>query len=84
VATGTGVQVFHFNGASPITPFTGIIGTSGYIDHLGWDVWNHLYALNVSNKLHIYAVTSSGVKEVSGSPYLIPVAVNQPIVVVSH
>jgi hypothetical protein len=84
VATGTGVQVFHFNGASPITPFTGIIGTSGYIDHLGWDVWNHLYALNVSNKLHIYAVTSSGVKEVSGSPYLIPVAVNQPIVVVSQ
>jgi hypothetical protein len=84
VATGTGVQVFHFNGASPITPFTGIIGTSGYIIHLGWDVWNHLYAWNVSNKLHIYAVTSSGVKEVSGSPNVIPVVVNQSIAVVSH
>ena len=84
VATGPGVQVFHFNGASPITPFSGMVGTSGSIVHLGWDVWNHLYAWNVSNKLHVYAVTSSGVKEVSGSPYVIPVAVNESIVVVSH
>ena len=84
VATGPGVQVFHFNGASPITPLSGMVGTSGSIIHLGWDLWNHLYAWNVSNKLHIYAVTSSGVKEVSGSPYVIPVAVNESIVVVSH
>ena len=84
VATGPGVQVFHFNGASPITPLSGIVGTSGSIVHLGWDVSNHLYAWNVSNKLHVYAVTSSSVKEVSGSPYVIPVAVNQSIVVVSH
>jgi hypothetical protein len=84
VATQTGVQVFHLNGASPITPFTGVIGTSGYIDNLGWDVLNHVYALNVSNKLHVYTVTSSSVKEASGSPYLIPVSVNQPILVISH
>jgi hypothetical protein len=84
VATGPGVQVFHFNGASPITPFSGMVGTSGSIVHLGWDVWSHLYAWNVSNKLHVYDVTSSGVKEASGSPYVIPVAVNESIVVVSH
>lgn len=84
VATGPGVQVFHFNGASPITPLSGMVGTSGSIIHLGWDVANHLYAWNVSNKLHVYAVTSSGVKEVSGSPYVIPVTVNESIVVVSH
>lgn len=84
VATQTGVQLFHFNGANPITPFTGVIGTSGYIVNLGWDVLNHLYALNVSNKLHVYTVTSSSVQEASGSPYLIPVQVNQPVLVISH
>ncbi len=72
VATGTGVQIFHFNGAAPITKFTGVIGTSGYVNELQWDKSNHLYAVNAaSGKLHVYTVTTSSVVEAAGSPYSI-------------
>jgi hypothetical protein len=70
VATSTGVQFFHFNGAKPITEFTGIIGTSGFIAAMAWDNSNHLYAINgASGNLHVYDATTTSVKEVSGSPY---------------
>ncbi|HTW60694.1 MAG TPA: hypothetical protein VMD55_02735 [Terracidiphilus sp.] len=73
VSTGTGIQFFHFNGASPITPFTGIIGTSGYISTMSWDKDNHLYALNaLSGRLHVYTASSTGVVEAPGSPYNLP------------
>ncbi len=72
VATGTGVQIFHFNGSSPITKFTGIIGTSGYVSDLQWDKSNHLYAINgATGNLHVYTVTTSSAVEASGSPYAI-------------
>jgi hypothetical protein len=72
VATGTGVQIFHFNGASPITKFTGVIGTSGYVSDIQWDKNNHLYAINgATGKLHVYTVTTSSAVEASGSPYSI-------------
>jgi hypothetical protein len=70
VATGTGVQIFHFNGSKPITKFTGVIGTSGYISDLQWDKSNHLYAINgASGNLHVYTVTKTTAVEASGSPY---------------
>lgn len=73
ITTATGVQFFHFNGASPITEFTGIIGTSGYITAIAWDNSNHLYALNGANgMLYVYLATTTSVKEVAGSPYVIP------------
>ena len=73
VTAGTGIQFFHFNGAGPITPFTGIIGSSGYISMMSWDKANHLYALNArSGRLHVYTATSTGVVEAAGSPYLPP------------
>jgi hypothetical protein len=73
VPVETGIQFFHFNGAAPITTFTGVIGTSGYITAMAWDSSNHLYALNgQSGKLHVYTVTSTGVVEAPGSPYLPP------------
>jgi hypothetical protein len=69
VATGTGVQFFHFNGAAPITPFTGIIGDSGYVFWTAWDNSGHLYAVNAaSGRLHVYTVTSKGVTESKDSP----------------
>jgi len=74
VATGTGVQFFHFNGASPITTFTGVIGVSGYITHMSWDSDGHLYAQNgASGKMHVYEVSTKSAKELSGSPTLIPI-----------
>ena len=73
IGNGTGIQFFHFNGANPITPFTGIIGTSGYISVMSWDKANHLYALNAkSGKLHVYTATATGVVEAPGSPYTPP------------
>jgi small-conductance mechanosensitive channel len=72
IATGPGVQLYHFNGAKPITSFTGVIGTSGSISQIAWDTSGHLYALNTSGKVHVYTVTSTSVKEVAGSPYVIP------------
>ena len=77
VAVGTGVQFFHFNGANPITTFTGVIGTStssgDSISTMSWDSSNHLYAIdNKSGELHVFTVTSSGVVEAPGSPYTPP------------
>ena len=69
VATGTGVQLFHFNGANPITPFTNIIGVSGFVAWIAWDNSNHLYAVNgASGQLHVYTVTSKGITESKDSP----------------
>lgn len=73
VATGTGVAFYRFNGANPMTPITGIIGVSGQITLMNWDSDGHLYAQNEeSGKLHVYEVTTSSAKELSGSPTVIP------------
>ena len=69
LAIGTGTQFFHFNGAKPITEFTGIVGTSGYIVSYAWN-GDTLYAVNgASGKLHVYDVSTSKVVEAKGSPY---------------
>lgn len=44
VAGTTGLQVFHFNGANPITPYTGLLTTSE-VGAIQWDNNNHLYAV---------------------------------------
>ncbi len=72
VAIGTGVQFFHFNGGSPITKFSSVIGATGYINFMQSDNSNHLYAINgASGKLHVYTVTRTSVVEAAGSPYAI-------------
>jgi len=82
-AVGTGVKFYHFNGADPITEYTGIIGSSGYISNMQWDKASHLYAVNgASGRLHIYEVTPTIEKEVVGSPYTIP-GIAQNVFVVS-
>jgi hypothetical protein len=68
-----GFQVFHFNGSSPITHYTGVLHSSEKFVQFAWDSENHLYALSSTN-LHVYAATSTSIKEVSGSPYSIPEA----------
>ena len=74
-----GFQVFHFNGGSPVTKYTGLQHESEQFVQFGWDSDNHLYALSSTN-LHVYNATSSSVKEVSGSPYSIPEAVSVIVV----
>jgi hypothetical protein len=66
-----GLQVFHFNGAYPITHYTATL-TKTPINSVHWDNANHLYALSYSTgKLYVYTITPSTVTQVPGSPYTI-------------
>jgi hypothetical protein len=71
VAGASGLQVFHFNGAEPVTHFTGLLAT-GEIDHVMWDNSNHLYAISTSSgKLRVFTVTTMTATEAADSPYAI-------------
>jgi len=76
VAGNSGLQIFHFNGANPITKDTGLL-TSKRVDQMFWDNANHLYAISYSaNKLWVFTVTSTGVSQAPGSPHSIPSPAN--------
>jgi hypothetical protein len=67
----SGLQVFHFNGANPITRYSATL-TKTPIDSIRWDKANHLYALSFSTgKLFVYTVTPTSITPAPGSPYLI-------------
>jgi hypothetical protein len=67
----SGLQVFHFNGAQPITPDTGLL-TRDQIDQFFWDNNNHLYAIsNSAGKLFVFTITPTSATQASGSPYTI-------------
>ena len=68
-----GFQLFHFNGASPITKYSGVLQSKYLIDQFAWDKSNHLYVLG-SGYLWVYTVTSTSIVQASGSPYSIPEA----------
>jgi len=69
VAGSAGLEIFHFNGAGPITRLTGLL-TSDAIDQCFWDKSGHLYAISgKSGKLFVFAVTPGGAHEAPGSPY---------------
>ena len=66
-----GLQIFHFNGASPITHYTGLI-TATAVDQFFWDNQNHLYAISsAANKLWVYTVTPTSYSQAPGSPHTI-------------
>jgi hypothetical protein len=74
VAVGgyAGLQIFHFNGGSPITALSPQMLTNVNFDRFAWDKNNHLYALSYpSNELYVFNVTTTGYSQVSGSPYSI-------------
>jgi 6-phosphogluconolactonase (cycloisomerase 2 family) len=68
--SGTGgLQVFFFNGANPITPFTGFL-TTDRIDQATWDHNHHLYALSrAAGKLYVFTIAGGFVTPAPGSPY---------------
>jgi hypothetical protein len=67
-----GMQIFHFNGANPITKMTGLL-TTNPINQIFWDNSNHVYAISQSEgKLFVWSVNSNGVTKASGSPHAIP------------
>lgn len=71
IAGKEGLQVFHFNGADPVTAYTPLL-TTDPISQIFWDNNNHLYAISKSaNKLHVFTITGTDYSEASGSPYTI-------------
>jgi hypothetical protein len=71
VAGKGGLQVFHFNGANPITRYTGLL-SADEIDHVFWDHDNHLYAISQSaGKLFVFTVTPTHYNQAPGSPHAI-------------
>jgi hypothetical protein len=71
VAGSSGLQLFHFNGANAITKFTGLV-VRDEVDQVFWDNSNHLYAIgNAAQKLWVFAVTSTSVKQAPASPHAI-------------
>ncbi len=73
VAGNLGLQIFHFNGANPITKYTNLL-VSEEVDQVFWDNSNHLYALGrTAGKLWVFTVTGTSVKQAPGSPHSITV-----------
>lgn len=71
VAGSGGLQVFHYKGGSPITPYTGLLTTDD-IEQCFWDNANHLYAISrATNRLRVFTVTPSAHSQATGSPYSI-------------
>ncbi len=71
VAGTGGLQIFHYNGASPITHDTGLL-TSNQIDQTFWDNANHLYAISsTAGKLYVFTITPTSATQATGSPYTI-------------
>ena len=71
IAGKQGLQIFHFNGASPITHYTGLL-TSDSIDQMFWDNDDHLYAISqASGKLFVFTITPTGYAVAPASPHSI-------------
>jgi hypothetical protein len=71
VAGQQGLQIFHFNGANPITHDTGLL-TTDPVNQVFWDNSNHLYAVSQSTgKLRVYTITPTSVQLAAGSPHVI-------------
>ena len=72
VAGEGGLQIFHFNGSNPITPYTGLLATHS-IQQILWDTHDHLYGISPSSgRLYAFKITTTGHKQAAGSPYSVP------------
>ena len=66
-----GLEVFHFNGSDPVTPYTGLL-TNDYIQQLFWDNAHHLYAIAPgAGKLYVFTITPEDFSQAAGSPHAI-------------
>ena len=76
VAGSGGLQIFHVNGASPITVYA-TLEARAQIDEMYWDNANHLYAVSeTAGKLFVYTVTPTAHSAAAGSPHSISGAVH--------
>jgi hypothetical protein len=82
VGSGGGLEIYHFNGASPITPYSKVL-TTAEIDRMRWDNNKHLFALSdLTHKLYVFTVTPTTITQVAGSPFTIPTGTPNALVVV--
>ena len=76
IAGQEGLQVFHFNGASSVTHYTGLL-TKEPITQMFWDNEDHLYAIsNSAGELFVFTITPTRHQKAKGSPYGISGAQN--------
>jgi hypothetical protein len=76
VGGGEGLEVFHFNGSSPITHYTGLLSNHSYTPTtpspglMFWDNSNHLYAISPGGdqKLRVFTITPTSATLAAGSP----------------
>lgn len=73
-----GIQMYHFNGAAPPTPYGSAVGSSPNIWHIRWDNSNHLYSLTPPGTLSVWDVTSTSISAAPGSPYTVTNLQAQP------
>jgi hypothetical protein len=66
-----GLQVFHFNGAAPITRYSKVLTPPVQVSWIRWDKANHLYALSTNGKLYVYTITATSIAAAPGSPYTV-------------
>jgi hypothetical protein len=66
----SGLLVYHFNGASPITAYSAKLATVP-IKWIHWDNANHLFALSTTGKMYVFSATPTAISPVVGSPYTI-------------
>lgn len=72
VAGQEGLQIFHFNAASPVTHYTNLL-TTAPIDQMFWDNNNHLFAISQSvGKVYAWTITPTGWSAAPGSPHALP------------
>jgi hypothetical protein len=76
VGGNNGLQIFRFNGANPVTKFTGPL-TTVEVNQMFWDNANHLYAISrTAGKLFVWTVTATGAAAAPGSPHSIASPMN--------
>jgi hypothetical protein len=70
---GKGIEIYNFNGASPLTLAASLPITARDFGYLSWDNNNHLYAVDYeTGDLYVYTIGASSITVAPGSPYTIP------------
>jgi hypothetical protein len=55
-------QLYHFNGANPITAYSGVINTNDLIRTIAWDKTSHMYLLT-DHSVDIYNISTTSYTE---------------------
>ncbi len=70
---GKGIEIYNFNGASPMTLAASLPISARDFGFLAWDKSNHLYAVDYeTGSLYVYTIGAKSITAAPGSPYTIP------------